>query len=167
MREIKKEITLYTIVVAAIAGAVSLLVFGLNIVFPYGLAIGVCAAVISLNIISSTIDKAVERGRRAPVIIGFISRIALYIAALYLAATTAPLAALGAAIGLLLPHLVIYARFALRPAIRRKMGKEPRHTYVTDTHSNIFIKEPWLVRYNKGKTYITHRHYKKVRVVNK
>ena len=144
-----------------------MLILGPNAFFPYGLAIGVCAAVISLNIISSTIDKAVAGGRKAPVIAGFVVRIVLYLAALYLAATTAPLAALGAAIGLLLPHLVIYARFALRPAIRRKMGKDPQHTYVSDTRSNIFIKEPSIVLYKKGKAYLTHRHFRKMRVENR
>ena len=163
----KKEITIYSIIAAAIAEAVSLPVFGPNIFFPYGLAIGACASVISLNIISSTIEKAIEKGRKAPVIVGLVTRIVLYLAALYLAATTAPLSALGAAIGLLLPHLVIYVRFALRPAIRWKMGKDPKHTYVTDMRSNIFIKEPWIVRYNKGKAYMTHRHYRKARVDSK
>lgn len=146
---------------------VSLPVLGPTVFFPYGLAIGVCASVICLNIISSTIDKAVARGRKTPVFIGFIVRLILYFAALYLAASTDGIAVLGAAIGLLLPHLVIYVRFALRPAIRRKMGKTPRYTYVTDTRSNIFIKEPSIELYKKGRTYLTHRRFRKVRVENR
>jgi hypothetical protein len=131
------------------------------------LAIGVCASVISLHIISSTIEKAVARGRKTPVMIGFIMRLVLYAAGLYLAATTDSLAVLGAAIGLLLPLLVIYVRFAIGPAIRRKLGKDPNYTYVPDTRTNIFIKEPSFVRYNKGKAYLTHRHYRRLRVETK
>jgi len=96
--------------------------------------------------------------------IGFITRLVLYAAGLYLAAVTDPLAVLGAAIGLLIPHLVIYIRFAIRPAIRRKLGKVPSYVYVPDTRTNIFIKEPSFVRYNKGKAYLTHRHYRRLRV---
>ena len=161
---IKKEITKYSVIAAVIAGIVSLPVFGVSILFPYGLAVGTCASVICLHIIGSTIKKAVDQGRTAPVSVGFFVRVALYIAALCLAATTAPISFLGAVIGLLIPHLIIYIRFALRPAVRRKLGKDPQYTYVTDTRSNVFFREPWIVRDNKGKTYMSHKHYRRKKV---
>ena len=144
---------------------ISLPVFGLNILFPYGMAVGVCASVVSLNIISVSIERAVERGRKGPVILGFIVRILLYCGAFWLAVRTSGVSGLGAAIGFLLPRITMQVRYALLPWLRRKLGKEPRIIYKTDTQSNVFVKEPWLVRYNKGKAYVTHRHYKKAQVV--
>ena len=138
---------------------------GPNILFPYGLAVGVCAAIVNLNIISVSIDRAVERGRRGPVIIGFIIRILLYAGAFWLAVRTSGISGLGAAIGFLLPRVTMYVRHVFMPWLRRRLGKEPLAVYRTDTKSNVFVKEPWSVRYNKGRAYKTFRHYKKVRVV--
>ena len=50
------------------------------------------------------------------------------------------------------------------PAFRRKLGKEPTPVYVTDTKSKVFFKEPWMVKYRKGRAYLTHRHFRKVNI---
>ena len=154
---------------AAVAELVSLPAIGPNILFPYGLAVGACVAIVNLNLISATIERAVESGRKSPVIIGFIVRVLLYGGALWLAATTSLFSGLGAAIGILIPHIVLYARHALIPALKRKLDKEPPSIYVVDTRSNMFVKEPWLVRDGKARdgkvrTYLTHRHYRKVKI---
>ena len=138
--------------------------FGLNILFPYGLAIGTCAAVINMNIISATIRQAVDRGKKGPVIVGFVVRILLYAGAFVLAANTGILAFLGAAIGALLPHLMIYIRHALIPKFRKGKEKEPAPVYVVDTRSLVFFKEPWFVKYKSGRAYLTHRHFRRIRV---
>jgi len=163
INDLKKEITLYTVIAAAVAEAISLPFLGLNIVFPYGLAIGVCAAVINLSIISTSIEKAVAVNKRAPVIIGFVVRVLLYAGALLLAINASTISCLGAAIGMLLPRVVMYIRYAIRPAIRKWLGREPKAVYVTDTSSLMFIKEPSIVRHAGGKAYMTHRHYRKKR----
>jgi len=134
--------------------------------FPYGLAIGACAAVIALYIISFSIDYATESGKKSPVLIGFFIRIILYGGALWIAIRTSGSAGIGSAVGLLLPHAALRVRYIMVPAIRRRFGKEPAAVYKADTRSRVFIKEPWLVRYNKGRSYITHRHYKKVKVLS-
>ena len=162
--KLKKEIIKYTIIVAEVAALISLFIFDQKILFPYGLAVGVCAAAISLGIISSTIEKAVQSGRRGPVVIGFYMRVFLYGGALVLAARTGGVAVFGAAIGMLIPHLVIYMRHAIVPAFRRKVGKEPAPVYVTDTKSRVFFKEPWMVKYRRGRAYLTHRHFRKVNI---
>ena len=144
---------------------VSLPFFGLGILFPYGLAIGACVAVLNLNIISATIDKAAEKGKTRPVTLGFFVRILLYGGAFWLALRTSGVSALGAVIGMLLPRAAMLFEYAILPAIRRKLGKEPAPAYKADTRSRVFIKEPWLVRYSKGRAFVTHRHFKKVRVV--
>ncbi|MCL1895817.1 MAG: hypothetical protein FWG03_04645 [Clostridiales bacterium] len=163
--EIKKEITLYTIIAAAAVEAISLPILGPDILFTYGLAIGACAAVINLNIISVSVDRAVRQGRKGPVILGFVLRALLYGGAFWLAASTSGVCGVGAAAGFLLPRIVMPIRFVFLPWLRMKLGKEPETVYVTDTHSKVFVKEPWHVRYNKGRAYLTHRHYRKVRVV--
>ena len=124
-----------------------------------------CVAVINLNIISSSIQKAVEKGKRSPVIFGFIIRIILYGGGFLLAVTTAPLSGLGAAIGFVLPHLVLYFRKGILLWIKRKTGKEPKAVYVTDTSVNMFIKEPLMVSYRNNRTYLTYKHYRKKRIV--
>ena len=148
---------------AAIAEVISLPVFGLNILFLYGLAIGVCVAIVNLHIISITIARAVERGKKTPVIAGFIVRALLYGGAFLLAVRTSGASGLGAAAGFLLPRVVMYFRYGLLSAARRKLRKEPAPVFVTDTRSNMFIKEPQYVLYCGGKTYMTHRHYRKVK----
>ena len=162
--KIKREITIYTIIAAAACEVISLPIFGLGILFPYGLAIGVCVAIVNLSVISSSIDKAVERGRKGPVVAGLIIRILLYGGAFLLAVRTANISGLGAAVGFLLPRIMMHIRYALLPWLRIKTGREPAAVYVTDTRSNVFIKEPRLVRYNKGRAFVTHRHYKKIRI---
>jgi hypothetical protein len=163
--KIKKEITRYTILAAVIAEAVSLLVFGPNIFFPYGLAIGVCAAIINLHVISATIERAIERGRKSPVTAGLILRILLYGGAFILAIRTSGLSGAGAAVGFFIPRVVLYIRYGLAPWIQKRIRKEPSAVYRTDTRGNMFIKQPSLTRYHSGKMYVTHRHYKKVRIV--
>ena len=149
-----------------IAELISLLVLGPNILFPYGLAIGACVAIVNLSVISVTINQAIERGKKGPVIWGFILRVVLYGGAFWLAVTTSGVSGVGAAIGFLLPRITLYIRYGLLLALRRKLKKEPAPVYKADTRSNVFIKEPWLVRYSKkGRSYVTHRHYRKVRVV--
>jgi len=143
---------------------ISLPVIGPNILFPYGLAIGACASIIALNIISFTVERAAESGKRKPVIFGFIIRVLLYGGVLYLAVSTSVLSFFGAAIGLLLPHIAMYIMFGLVPAVRRRLRKEPAPAWVADTRSMMFVKEPYLTKYNKGRTYLTHRHYRKIRV---
>ena len=164
MTEVKKEIVKYTIIAAAIAEIISLPILGLNIMFPYGLAIGVCVAVLNLNIISKSIEKAIAQRKRGPVIVGFFIRIALYGGGFYLAVTTSLISGLAAAIGFILPHIVLYIRKAIVPALKRKMSKEPAPVYVVDTSSNLFFKEPEMVLYKNSRTYLTYKHYRKRRI---
>ena len=164
MTEVKKEIVKCTIIAAAISELLSLPLLGLTLFFPYGLAIGVCVAVLNLNIISKSIERAFEQRRRGPVVVGFFLRTALYGGGFYLAVTTSPLSGLAAAIGFLLPHIVLYIRKAIVPALKRKINKEPAPIYVTDTSSNLFIKEPEMVLYKNSRTYLTYRHYRKRRI---
>ena len=159
----KKEITRYTIIAALVAEVISLPIFKPGILFPYGLAIGVCIAIVNLHVISITIEQAVNRGKKGPVILGLVIRILLYGGAFLLAAKTSGVTAIGAAIGFLLPRIVLYIKYGLAPAIRRKLGKEPPAIYKTDTRSMVFIKEPLMVKYKRGRTYMTHRHFKKRR----
>jgi len=164
--DLRKDITGYTLIAAVAAELISLPFLGPNILFPYGLALGICAALIALYVISVSIDRAVARGKRSPVFLGFFIRMLLYGGALWLAVRTSGISGAGAAIGLLLPQAALRIRLGLVPAIRRKLGREPAAVYRTDTRSRVFVKEPWLVRYNKGRMYLTHRHYRKVRVVS-
>ena len=166
MSEIKKTITKYTIIIAAIAAVISLFVFGPNILFPYGIALGVCASLVNLSVISSSIDRAVASGRKAPVIIGFLIRIVLYGAAFFLAVRTGGISGLGAAIGFLLPRLCLHIHYGFLPWFRQKTGREPKPVYKTDTSVNIFDKEPRFLMYNNGRAYLTHRHYRKVKDVS-
>ncbi len=137
---------------------------GPGILFPYGLAIGACISIVNLSVISVSIDRAIAKGKEGPVIIGFIVRILLYAGAVVVPARTSGISAVGAVVGLLLPHIVLYVKYGLIPWIRRKTGKEPETVYAVDTRSRMFIKEPWMIRYSKGRTYLTHRRYKKIRI---
>jgi len=128
------------------------------------LAVGACASIIALNIISFTVGRAAVSGKRNPVIIGFIIRVLLYGGALYLAVSTSVLSLFGAAIGLLLPRVCLYIMHGLLPVIVKAVRKEPESVWAIDTRSMLFVKEPHLVKLNKGKTYLTHRHYRKIRV---
>jgi len=130
------------------------------------LAIGACAAIISLNIISRTIDRAAGSGKKGPVVFGFFIRVLLYGGALYFAVSTSVLTFIGAAAGLLLPRVAMYIMYGLVPAIKRKIKNEPAPTWVPDTRSMLFIKEPRFEKPNKGRTYLTHRHYRKIRVTS-
>ena len=143
---------------------ISLPAIGPSIRFSYGLAIGACVAIIALNIISLSIGRAAERGKKKPVIFGYIIRVLLYGGALFFAVRTSGLTFAGAAIGLLLPHAAIYVMLGLLPAVRKKFRKEPKEVWVADTRSMMFVKEPSLVLYRKGRAYLTHRHYRKIRV---
>ena len=162
--KLKKEITLYSLIAAVITGVISLLVIGPDIFFPYGLAIGICIAIVNLNIISVSIERAFDRGKRWPVIVGFFIRVLLYGGAFLLAVRTSPISGLGAAIAFLLPHLMMYLCQGILPYFRRKLNKEPPAVYITDTKSNLFIKEPWIVLYKNGRAYVTYKHYRKIRV---
>ena len=143
---------------------ISLTAIGPSRSFSYGLAIGTCAAVLSLYIISFTIKSAAEKGKRKPVVFGYIGRVLLYGGALCLAANTAVYSLAGAAIGLLLPHVTMYIAYGILPVLKRKIKKEPAAEWVADTGSMLFVKEPHLVKFNNGKTYLTHRHYRKIRI---
>ena len=171
---IRKDLILFTVISACGAVLISLPVLGPNILFPLGLAIGVGAAIAALFIISFSIEKAAESGKRNPVMFGFFVRIFLYGGALWLAAkliallpsaASAALPIAGAAIGLLIPHAVLYIKLGLLPVIMRKIRREPDAVWITDTRGLMFVKEPSLMKQNKGRTYLTHRHYRKIRVV--
>ena len=142
---------------------ISLPAIGPNILFSYGLAIGACAAVIALNIIGVSIERAAERNKKKPVIFGYIIRVLLYGGALFFAVRTSGLTFAGAAIGLLLPHAALYVMYGLVPAIRKRVRKEPQPVWVTDTRSLLFVSEPHLVLQSNGRTYLSHRHYRKIR----
>jgi len=128
------------------------------------LAVGACAAIIALNIISFSVERAAEKRKKNPVIIGFITRVLLYGGALYLAVSTSRMSLFGAAVGMALPHAALYIMHVLVPAVRKKAGKEPASVWVTDTRSLLFISEPHIVVENNGRTYLTHRHYRKIRI---
>ena len=162
--KIRKDLILYTIIAAAAVELISLPAIGPNIFFSYGLAIGACAAVIALNIIGLSIDRAAERGKKKPVIFGYILRVLLYGGALFLAVNTSFLSFTGAALGLLLPHAALYVMFGLVPAIRKKVKGEPQPVWTADTRSLLFVSEPHLVLHNNGRTYLTHKHYRKNRI---
>ena len=150
---------------AAIIEVISLPILGVSILFPYGLSIGVCAAAINLNIIESTIKRAVDRGKKGPVVIGFFIRMLLFAGAFWLAVRTSNVSGLGAAIGFMLPRITLYFRFGMLPGIRKMLGKDLPVVYRADTRSMVFIKEPWLTLYCGGRSYVTHRHFKKIRVL--
>ncbi|MCL2112124.1 MAG: ATP synthase subunit I [Clostridiales bacterium] len=159
--------TKYTIIATAIAVAVSLLFAGRSgALFAYGLALGVCAAVINMNILCASIERSAAKGGKGPVQAGFAVRAAIYAGAFWLAVTTAGVAGVGAAVGFFLPRAAMYIVLGLRPAVRRKLGKEPRAVYVIDTRSKVFFKAPRFVaeNYNDGaRSYVTHRHFRRIR----
>jgi len=152
-------------VTAAVAEVVSLPVTGPNILFPFGLAIGVCAAIVSLHIIGASIEGAVKRGKKAPVILGFVVRILLYGGTFWFGLKTSYVSGVGVAIGFLLPHLAMYVKYGLAPSVRRKLGKEPQTVYETDTSVNLFFKEPLHMLKLGESTYMTFRHFRKKLVV--
>lgn len=164
MTEVKKQTTKYTIIAAAVCAVISQFVFGPGILFPYGLAVGVCVSLVNLSVISSSIERAVARGKKAPVIIGFFIRLVLYAGAFWFAVRTGGVSGLGAAVGFLLPRATLHIRYGFLPWLRQKTGKEAKPVYITDTRCNIFDKEPRFVIYNKGRSYLTHRHFRKIRV---
>ena len=163
MAEIKKAITKYSIIVALIAEIISLFVFGPGILFPYGLVLGVCAALVNMGILSFSIDRAIALGKKGPVNVGLIVRIIIYAAAFFISARTGHISGIGTAIGFILPKLAMQIEFNFLPWFRRKTGREPEPVFVTDKQSKIFDKEPRFVLYNKGRMYVTHRKYRKVR----
>ena len=163
---IRKKLILYTIIAAVVVEVISLPVIGPNLLFSYGLAIGACAAIIALNIIAVSIDRAAERGKRKPVIFGYIVRVLLYGGALFLSVRTSGLSFAGAAIGLLLPHAAIYVMYGLVPSVRKRFSKDPPEVWVADNRSLLFVSEPHLILQSNGKTYLTHRHYRKIRVTS-
>ena len=129
------------------------------------MAIGACVAIVNLNIISVSIDRAIAKGKRGPVIFGFFLRLLLYFGAFWLAVSTSGITGIGAAVGFMLPRIVLFVRKALLPIIKKKIFKEPDPVYVTDTRSNLFVKEPWIVRSKNNRSYMTYRHYRKIRVL--
>jgi len=143
---------------------ISLPALGPNILFSYGLAIGTCVAIIALNLISFSVGRAAENKRKSPVIYGFIIRVLLYGGTLYFAVDTSGFTLFGAAIGLILPHAAIYVMHGIVPAIRKKLKKEPKEVWVPDTRSLMFVNEPHLVLESNGRTYLTHKHYRKIKV---
>jgi len=164
--KLRKDLILYTIIAAVAAELISLPAFGPNLLFSYGLAVGACAAIIALNIISFSVERAAEKRRKNPVIFGFIIRVLLYGGALYLAVSTSRLSLFGAAIGMILPHAALYIMCVLVPAIRKKVKKEPEAMWITDTRSLLFLSEPHIVMESNGRTYLTHKHYRKIRITS-
>ena len=111
--------------------------------------------------------RASAKGKKGPVHGGFALRAIVYAAAFLLAAKTAGLSGVGAGIGFFLPHVAMYYTLGLRPVIRRKLGREPRASYITDTGSRVFYKDPWMVIENykdKDRSYVTFRHFRRIRV---
>ena len=129
------------------------------------MAIGAGAAIVNLFIISVSIERAVERGKKGPVTLGFFLRILLYGGAFVLAVRLSGVTAVGAVIGFLIPRVSLYIKHGLLPTLREKLGKEPKPVYKTDTSSNLFIKEPSQVKDFGGRTYLTYHHYRKIRVI--
>ena len=166
--KLRKEIIKYTIIVAAVVGGASLLILWPNAYFSYGLALGTCASVINMNILSVFIEQASKKGKKGLIQGSFLVRVLIYGSVFWLVMNTAALASLGAVIGFFLPQIAMLYIFRLRPVIRRKTGEEPGYIYVIDTKSKVFFKEPRFVidNYNSGKrSYVTHRRFRKVRKV--
>ena len=163
MTEIRKTTTKYTLIAAAVCEIISLFIIGPGILFPYGLALGICAALINMSVLSFTVERSIALGKKGPVNAGLVIRIAIYAAAFLISARTGGISGLGTAIGFVLPKIAMQIKFNFLPWFRGKTGREPAPVYVTDKYSKIFDKEPRFVLYNKGRMYITHKKFRKVK----
>lgn len=169
MKKINREILQYSLIGAAICELISLALIGPDILFPYGLALGLAVSVIGLRLLAATIEAVTcSRGARGGTS-GYIIRILLYALALCLGARTGVLAFAGCAIGLLIPKAALVFGQLAMPAIRKALGKEEPVTEhfvpVTDNTSRIFVKSQGMSTYRGGRSFFTYRHFKQYKLV--
>lgn len=165
--KIKTKNLQYCVAGAAVLWIASLFFLGLNVIFPYGLALGTAVALVGMHVLAATIEGAARSGRKAPLIVGYVLRIVLYGGALYIAFKTGTAAGVGAAAGLLLPRVMLPIQQLLVPKLLVLLGKAPKtqHYYKKETSGRRFEKTPRMVLYRRGRAYLTHRRFPVYRLV--
>jgi len=104
MTKIKKELTIWTFILAGIIEVVSLFVIGAELLVPAGLIFGVVVSLICIFLLSISIERAVQRGKKALMPLGMLLRLVLYGVAFYLAIKFGgKTGGIGCAIGFFLP----------------------------------------------------------------
>lgn len=78
MTKFRNEIILYSLIMAAVAEVVSLIVIGPNIMFVLGLLIGTAVAIVGFIILVKTGQMLMDDKKKKPVVLGYVFRIFLY-----------------------------------------------------------------------------------------
>ena len=78
MTKFRNEIILYSLIMAAVAEVVSLIVIGPNITFVLGLLIGTAVAIVGFIILVKTGQMLMDDKKKKPVVLGYVLRIFLY-----------------------------------------------------------------------------------------
>lgn len=154
---------------AAICELVSLPLIGLSATFLYGLIFGLAVAIIGMRLLAATVDAVTSGSGKKIVSLGYVIRIILYALALYLCVRTGIYSLFGCMAGLLIPKVALSFGQLAMPKIRKALGKEePVEEYfvpVVDPQSRLFVKSQGMVKYKGGRAFLTHKHFKKYKLV--
>lgn len=118
LSDFKKEIVIYTILMAMISEVISLLVIGFNIWFAGGLVVGTAVTVFNFHLLVLSGEKVISEQRAMPVVGGYFVRLVIYGVVFFVATRFGLAASVGCAIGyvtlhasIMFTYLIVYGLF--------------------------------------------------------
>lgn len=109
LKQFKRQIYKYALLIALIAEVISLPVLGLDLRFTYGLIVGTAVAIVNFTLMEATLRTAMTGASAASIIIaGYMVRLVFYGASFYICIKTSYPCALGVAIGFVTIKIAIY-----------------------------------------------------------
>lgn len=157
-----KNSVILGLLIALICGAVTTIVIGFNLKFLISLLAGISLGSVN-TIISDYFNKrAIEKGKAMTVVISGQLRLIIFAVLFYFAITKLGYAgALGAGSGFLASYVGIMVATALRPKHNPVYAKNNKVEHENGLPKTVLIKDFEMVKYSKGRTFITHRLFNK------
>lgn len=153
----KNKIFLHGVLVMLAIEVISLPFLGFNLKFLYGLLLGTAISIVNFNIMAFTFSRILSNGNRFMATVGYLIRLIIYGGVFMAALNVSRFAAFGCLAGFVTLKIAIYYLHGFKPGfkwVKLKKGGENKHK-----KKNILIRDPYKIKYCKGKAIITHKRF--------
>lgn len=157
LSKFKNKIFIYGVLVMLIMEVISLPFLGFNLKFLYGLLLGTAISIVNFNIMTFATVRMLKTGKSYLAAVNYIIRLLIYGGVFYVAIKTDNLSGLGCILGFITTKVAIYIVHGFKPGF--KWMKSKRGEGISEGKQDIFIGDPYLVVYCRGRAVMTYKKY--------
>lgn len=157
---------IFGVIIAILGGIVTSIIIGINLKYILTLTAGITLGSLNTFFLDLFTKYALDRGHKLSVLLSSYIRLLVFAVLFYFSITRfGNVGGLGAGIGYLASYVGIMISAAVMPKNNPVCIYENATNNDSDNLRYFFVKSFEMVKYNNGRTFVTHKLFKKVKKI--